>query len=73
MNDKPQYCLGLYDLDLNLVREYEDVIADGFVPNTTIRWIALHDNTRFEFSMDNYVLEFNKERQAIIDSQPKPS
>ena len=73
MGDAPQYGMVLYDLDLNRIRSYDNVVADGFVPNTKVRWVALADKSRLEFSMDNYVVGFNKARQDIIDSQPKQS
>lgn len=69
--DKITYTIVIKSLNFNDLVDYNNVIADGFIPNTNVRWVLLATQQRLEFSLDNFVIEFKADRQAIVDAAPK--
>jgi hypothetical protein len=72
MEKSMKYSVIIKNLNFEPVAEYKDIIADGIVPGTCVRWMVLANEQRIEFSLNNYVTEFGSERQAVIEALSKP-
>jgi hypothetical protein len=69
MADVPQYGVTIRNLHFCPLVEYTDVIADGLVTGTDIKWLLRANKQRLEFSLNSTIVESSIERQIIIENQ----
>lgn len=63
------YSVKLIDKDLE--HTFTNVIGDAFLPepNNSIRYLIFEDGQRLEYSVNNYIAVFSKERNELIKKQ----
>jgi exoribonuclease II len=69
MSSDPQYTVTIRNLNFEPIVEYTDIIADGLIQGTTIKWMLRDNRERLEFSLNCFVAESSAARQNMVDDQ----